>query len=243
MPDLAFSDTKPQKQAILIWTKFMLDQTMVDYAALRRAMVDGQVRTADVTDRPLIRAMLDVPREDFVPAAQAELAYLDLDLPVGGGGRRLLKPMMLAKMLQALDLKSADRVLDVGCATGYAAALLARLSGSVLALEEEPALVAQARSNLSGLGNVAVREGPLRDGHAAGGPYDAILVEGAVEIDPESLCGQLADGGRLICIRGDGPAAKATLYTRSAADLTSRPVFDAFGPVLPGFSRPKSFVF
>ncbi|MFN3351774.1 protein-L-isoaspartate O-methyltransferase family protein, partial [Pseudorhodoplanes sp.] len=134
MPDLAFSDTKPQKQAILIWTKFMLDQTMVDYAALRRAMVDGQVRTADVTDRPLIRAMLDVPREDFVPAAQAELAYLDLDLPVGGGGRRLLKPMMLAKMLQALDLKSADRVLDVGCATGYAAALLARLSGSVLAL-------------------------------------------------------------------------------------------------------------
>lgn len=216
---------------------------MADSTTLRRMMVDGQIRTADVTDRPLIQAMLDVPRERFVPAAQASLAYLDLDLPAGGGTRRLLKPMVLAKMLQALDLSQSMRVLDVGCATGYAAALLARLCGSVVAIEEEAGLAALARANLAGLDYVEVVQGRIADGHAVRAPYDAILVEGAVEIEPEQLCRQLADGGRLICIRGSEPAAKATLYRRDADDITLRTVFDAAGPALPGFVKPASFAF
>jgi protein-L-isoaspartate(D-aspartate) O-methyltransferase len=216
---------------------------MADTATLRRTMVDGQIRTADVTDRTLIQAMLDVPRERFVSPAQASLAYLDLDLPVGDGTRRLLKPMVLAKMLQALDLSADDRVLDAGCATGYAATLLARLCGSVVALEEEAGLASQARANLAGLDYVEVVQGRIADGYPVGAPYDAILVEGAVEVEPEQLCRQLADGGRLICIRGSGPAAKATLYRRDADDLTLRDVFDAAGPALPGFAKPATFAF
>jgi protein-L-isoaspartate(D-aspartate) O-methyltransferase len=214
---------------------------MADFAALRRMMVDGQVRTADVTDRPLIQAMLDVPRERFLPPAQAGLAYLDLDLPVGA--RRLLKPMVLAKMLQALDLSAGIRALDVGCATGYAAAVMARLGASVVAQEEDPGLVAQAKANLAGLGNVAVVEGRLAEGHAPRAPYDVILVEGAVELDPDRLCRQLADGGRLICILGAGPAAKVTMFRRDADDITPRIIFDAAGPALPGFAKPTSFAF
>ncbi len=216
---------------------------MADSATLRRMMVDGQVRTADVTQWPLIQAMLDVPRERFVADAQAGLAYLDLDMPAGEGGRRLLKPMVLAKMLQALDVSSGTRVLDVGCATGYAAALLARLGASVVALEEEPDLAAKARANLAGLDHVEVVQGRLADGYASGAPYQAILVEGATELDPHGLCRQLADGGRLICIRGNGPAGKVTVYSRSGDDITPRTIFDAAGPALPGFVRPLTFVF
>jgi protein-L-isoaspartate(D-aspartate) O-methyltransferase len=206
-------------------------------------MVDGQIRTADVTDRPLIQAMLEVPRERFVPPAQAAIAYLDLDLPVGDGTRRLLKPMVLAKMLQALDLSAGDRVLDVGCASGYAAALMARLAGSVVALEEETPLAAQARAILGGLANIEVVSGRLADGHPAGAPYNAILVEGAIELDPAALCRQLANGGRLVCIRGVGPATKAALYRRDGEDITQRAIFDAAGPVLPGFAKPAVFAF
>ncbi|MGD9920498.1 MAG: protein-L-isoaspartate O-methyltransferase [Pseudorhodoplanes sp.] len=216
---------------------------MADFATLRRMMVDGQVRIADVTDRPLIDAMMEIPREEFVGAAQAGLAYLDCDLPVGDGSRRLLKPMVLAKMLQALDLAPDSRALDVGCATGYATAVMARLCGSVVALEENPALAGQAKASLSGLGNVEMVVGRLADGHAAGAPYDAILVEGAVEVEPEQLCRQLADGGRLVCIRGGGPAAKAMVYRRDGDDITQRPVFDAAAAALPGFAKPAVFAF
>jgi protein-L-isoaspartate(D-aspartate) O-methyltransferase len=219
------------------------DKTMADSATLRRMMVDGQVRPADVTSRPLLQAMLDIPREPFVPAAQVGLAYLDMDLPVGEGGRRLLKPMVLSKMLQALEISADSRVLDVGCATGYAAALLSRFSASVVALEEQPALAAQARANLVGLGNVAVVEGRLADGHAAGGPYEAILVEGAIDLAPDRLCQQLAEGGRLVCILGTGPAAKATIFRRDADDITARTIFDAAASALPGFAKPKTFAF
>jgi protein-L-isoaspartate(D-aspartate) O-methyltransferase len=235
---LAFFAPLPQKRADPV-----LDENMADSAILRRTMVDGQVRTADVTDRPLIQAMLDTPRERFVPPAQAAIAYLDVDLPAGDGGRRLLKPMVLAKMLQALDLTADARVLDVGSAGGYAAAILSRLVASVVALEEQPDLVAQARASLAGLDNVSVVEGKLADGDPAGAPYDAILIEGAVELEPDSLCRQLADAGRLICIRGAGPAAKVVLYRRDAGEMTPRSVFDAAGTLLPGFARPPAFAF
>jgi protein-L-isoaspartate(D-aspartate) O-methyltransferase len=216
---------------------------MADFATLRRTMVDGQIRTADVTDRPLIQAMLDVPRERFVSTNQAALAYLDLDLPAGDGTRRLLKPMVLAKMLQALQISVGQRVLDVGCATGYAAALMSRLGASVVALEEQPVLVRHARANLGSLEGVSVVEGRLADGYAAGAPYDSILVEGAIDRDPDLLCRQLAEGGGLICIRGSGPAAKVVSYRRDGNDITPRAIFDAAGTTLPGFARPAAFAF
>ena len=216
---------------------------MADFAALRRTMVDTQVRTADVTDRALIEAMLETPRELFVPQSSADLAYLDLDFPVGGDDRRLLKPMVLAKMLQALAIGPEDRALDVGCATGYSAALLSQLAASVVALEEDEGLLRAAKTTLARTSNVEVVQGHLVDGYPVGAPYDVILVEGCIGVLPEKLCLQLADGGRLVCISGTGPATKATLYRRDLDDMTGQAIFDASGPSLPGFARPAAFVF
>jgi protein-L-isoaspartate(D-aspartate) O-methyltransferase len=218
---------------------------MTDFAAARRNMVDGQVRTADVTDLRVIAAMLQVPREAFVSPAKAAIAYLDLDVPVGegAGARRLLKPMVLAKLLQAADLSGTDRVLDVGCATGYAAALLARIAGQVVALEQDPALAQAAGAALGALPNVGVQSGPLTEGWPQGGPYDAILLEGATEFAPEGLFRQLKDGGRLVCVLGSSPGAKATVYRRSGDDTGGRSVFDAAAPLLPGFVKPPEFAF
>jgi protein-L-isoaspartate(D-aspartate) O-methyltransferase len=216
---------------------------MADFSALRRTMVDTQVRPADVTDRTLIQAMLDTPRELFVPQSSIGLAYLDLDLPVGGGGRCLLKPMVLAKMLQALNITPQDRALDVGCATGYAAALLSQLAGSVVALEEDAALLRAAKTTLARTSNIEVVEGRLVEGYSATAPYDVILVEGCIGVDPEELCQQLADGGRLVCLAGASPATKATLYRRDQGDMTRQDIFDAAGPSLPGFAKPAAFVF
>jgi protein-L-isoaspartate(D-aspartate) O-methyltransferase len=215
---------------------------MTDFATARRMMVDGQVRTADVTDLRILAAMQEVPRERFVPQASAALAYLDLDLPVGAG-RCLIKPMVLGKLLQEADIKATDRVLDVGCATGYAAAILARLAANVVALEQDAALAQAAKSALSGMPNVTVMTGPLADGWRQGAPYDVILLEGTTEVTPKALCGQLSDGGRLLCIQGRAPATKATLYVRSGADTGARPIFDAAAPVLPGFVKPPAFAF
>lgn len=219
---------------------------MTDFAAARRNMVDGQVRTADVTDLRVISAMLEVPREQFVAPAMAGLAYLDLDVPIGQGAqasRRLIKPMVLAKLIHAAELAATDRVLDVGCVTGYAAALLARIAGEVVALEQDAALADAARAALSPLPNAGVVSGPLIQGWPKSAPYDAILLEGATELAPETLLGQLNDGGRLVCVLGVGPGAKAMLYRRSGGEAGGRPLFDAAAPVLPGFVKPPEFAF
>jgi protein-L-isoaspartate(D-aspartate) O-methyltransferase len=219
---------------------------MSDFSAQRRAMVDGQVRIADVTDLRIISAMLEVPRERFVPAQSAALAYSDLDLPVGGGAkspRRLLKPMVLAKLIQAADIGSAARVLDVGCGTGYAAAVLARVAGEVTALEADEGLVKSATAALAAQPNVRVVAGKLAEGWPSGAPYDAILLEGATEIVPTALCRQLSDGGRLVCVLGSGPGAKAMLYRRSGEEAGGRPIFDASAALLPGFAKPAVFAF
>ena len=216
---------------------------MIDFAAQRRNMVDGQVRTADVTDPRVLSAMMEVPRERFVPAPSAPLAYLDRDLPVGAGGRRLLKPMVLAKLLQAAEIGPADRVLDVGCATGYAAALLSRMAGEVVALEQDETLLTAARSDLAAQSNVRVVAGPLAAGWPAGARYNVILLEGATELVPDALCRQLEDGGRLACVLGGGPGAKAMLYLRNGDDIGGRPLFDASAAVLPGFAKARAFAF
>ena len=142
---------------------------MTDFAAARRNMVDGQVRTADVTDMRILAAMQEVPRERFLPPASAGIAYLDLDVAVSKD-RRLLKPMVFAKLLQAADIAGTDLVLDVGCATGYSAAVIARLAGQVVALEEDPALARAATEALASIPNVTVASVTLREGWPPAGP-------------------------------------------------------------------------
>jgi len=219
---------------------------MTDFAAARRNMVDGQVRTADVTDLRLISAMLEIPRENFMPAAATGLAYIDLDVPLGEGAktpRRLLKPMVLAKLIQAADLGPTDRVLDVGCATGYAAAVLARVAGQVIALEQDQDLAQAATAALLSQPNVRVVNGKLTDGWPKDGPFDAIVLEGATDVVPHALCHQLKDGGRLVCVLGSGPGSKAMLYRRSGEEIGGRPIFDATAALLPGFIKPPAFAF
>jgi protein-L-isoaspartate(D-aspartate) O-methyltransferase len=219
---------------------------MVDFAQARRTMVDSQVRPSDVTDLRLIAAMLDVPREQFVPAARRAIAYLDMDVPVDGqGGRALLNPMVLAKLLAAAGVAEGDRVLDVGCATGYSTAVLAKLAGHVVALEDDVALARIAGETLaaSGVANVSVVSGPLHDGWQREAPYDVIVVEGASEVVPSALLAQLKDGGRLVGVIGSGPMGKATLYRASGSSVTGHTLFDAAAPLLPGFARPAAFVF
>lgn len=220
---------------------------MTDLAAARRMMVDGQVRTADVTDLRLLAAMGELPRERFAPASKAELAYLDRDLPAAEGegraGRRLLKPMVLAKLIQLADIGATDRVLDVGCTTGYSSALLARLAGSVVALEQDRSLARFAEQALAELRNVTVVVGPLVTGWPIAEPYDAIVMQGATEVVPDALLRQLKDGGRLVGILGPGPQRKAMLYRKVDGDVSGRPMFDAAAPLLPGFSRTPTFVF
>lgn len=220
---------------------------MSDFVALRRHMVDGQLRTSDVTDIRVLAAMLDVPRERFVPASFAAVAYLDIDLPAGEGAdmaaRRLPKPQLLGKVLQAAAIADNDNVLVVGSNTGYSAAVIAHLAKSVVALEENTVLVTRAREALSGIANVTQVQGELVKGWPSAGPYDVIVFDGATEIEPHGLCGQLRDGGRLMCVLSNGPGGKAMIYRRSGTSTAGRQVFDAVAPVLPGFTRREAFAF
>jgi protein-L-isoaspartate(D-aspartate) O-methyltransferase len=215
-------------------------KTMSDFAAARRNMVDGQIRTQDVTDQRLIAALLEIPREQFVPVAKAALAYLDLDVPLGDGGRKLLKPMVLAKLVQGAMAESGDHVLDIACGTGYSTVLLAKLCGEVIALEDDAALSRQAQKNLGTRAKIVT--GPLAAGWSSGAPYDVILMNGATEIVPQSLFGQLKAGGRLVCVLGAAPG-KAMVYLRSGSEVSGRALFDAAAPLLPGFSKTPAFVF
>jgi protein-L-isoaspartate(D-aspartate) O-methyltransferase len=221
---------------------------MTGFSTARQKMVDGQVRPSDVTDLRIIDAMLAVPREEFVPENQRPLAYLDLDLDVsetGSAGRFLIKPVVTAKMLQAAAIGETDNVLVVGCATGYAAALAAKLAGRVTATEVDPALVAQACEVLArlGMGNVTVRAAEPADGDPANAPYDVIVLNGATEIAPGRLYRQLKDGGRLVGVFAETQPPRATIVTHSHGEFGSRALFDATVPVLPGLGRLPAFVF
>lgn len=221
---------------------------MIDFAQARRTMVDTQIRVNDVTDGRIVAALMAVPREDFVPAARRDLAYIDDDIAVsepaaGKPARYLIELMVLAKMLHAAEIRSADKVLDIGVATGYSAAVLAEFAASVVAVEEDEALAAAARAALAGRANVTVEAGPLAAGAAAQGPYDVIMLEGAVEAVPQALLDQLKDGGRLVAVVGTGRAAKCLVHSRIGEEISARAVFDAAIPPLPGFAAARGFVF
>jgi len=219
---------------------------MSGFSIARQRMVDGQVRPSDVTDLRIIDAMLAVPRELFVPQNQLAMAYLDLDLDVGGATKRfLIKPAVTAKLLQAADIKACDHVLVVGCATGYIAALAARLAAQVTASESDPTLAGRAKdiSAQLGIANVTVVSAGAAAGAPDFAPYDVIVLNGATEIIPDQLYQQLKEGGRLVGVFATTRPQRALIVTRSHGDFGQRALFDAAVPVLPGLERVPAFVF
>lgn len=211
------------------------------FEPMRRAMVASQLRTTGVNDPRVIAAMGEVPRERFVPADRAAIAYADAQVPLGHG-RALNPPMALGRMLTEARLKGSERALVVGAATGYAAAVLARLVASVVALEEQPELAAAAREALAGTG-VEIVEGPLNAGHAAGAPYDFVLIDGAVEEVPQALIDQVADGGEVALAVIDQGVTRLGIG-RVVADAFGIATYaDAATAALPGFARPRTFSF
>jgi len=220
---------------------------MTDYAQARTRMVDNQLRTNDVTDLRILDAMETVPREKFVPASKRAVAYIDEDLPVGASssGRYMLKPHVFGKLLQLARVDSQDIVLVVGAGTGYSAAVLGKLATSVVAVEEDEDLAQSATAVLLDLGieNSVIVEGPLTAGYAAEGPYDVIVVNGAVDILPEAILKQLKDDGRLVVVEGQGGAGAAQLYQNSNGKVSARFGFNASAPMLPGFEKKEQFQF
>lgn len=217
---------------------------MIDYKAARTKMVDNQIRTTDVTSHAVLDAFLTVAREEFVPEAAKPLAYIDNDIELAPG-RYLMEPSPLAKLIQLAEVGEDDVVLEVGCGTGYASAILSRLGASVVALESDAALAATASETLARLGcdNVAVVTGALEQGYAAEAPYDVIFVHGAVELVPDALFAQLRDGGRLVVVEGYGNASQARLYIKEGGKTSERIVFNTSVKPLPGFRKAREFVF
>lgn len=219
----------------------VLGVSMVDAVQQRVSMVDSQVRPSDVTDRRIIRAMLQVPRENFVPAGREALAYADNDVPVASG-RALLAPRTFAKLVQLADVGDRDRVLVVGCGTGYGAAVLQIMGAEVTALEADAGLLSTAKEQTERCANgVRVVQGPLSEGWASNAPYDAILVEGAVAATPDALLSQLKDGGRLVAVLSAANGGRAILWRRSGQVYGETFGFDAAAGLLPGFARAPAF--
>ena len=215
---------------------------MQDFATRRTMMVDTQVRPNDVTKFPIIEAMLAVAREDFVPAARREAAYVGENISVAPG-RVILEARNFSKMLDALDIQPTDLVLDIGCGLGYSAAVIARMAEAVVALEEGD-LAAQAEAALAqaGCDNVAVVAGALVEGSAKHGPYDAIIIEGGVEEVPAALLAQLKEGGRIAALFMEGALGTVRIGRKIDGEVSWRYAFNATAPLLPGFAAAKGFV-
>lgn len=219
---------------------------MTDALSARRRMVDGQVRVNDVTDARVIGVMLETPREYFVaPDAQAE-AYLDLDPPaLGGWARRLLKPMVAAKLTQAAAITPTDRVLVVGSSSGYLAALAAGLAGQVFGVECDEALATASAENFAraGLPRLPVKVGPIEAGDPANGPYDVILVNGAMEVVPPALLGQIKEGGRMVAVFSADGMREARIWTKVGGETGFRRLFSCGADLLPGLGKRSEFAF
>ena len=219
---------------------------MTDAARQRTNMIESQILTSDVTDRRILQAMGSLPRERFVPAAWADLAYMDEAVPLSAAGRMLMAPRVFAKLLQLAEIGDGNRVLDVGCGSGYSTAVLAKIAKSVVGLELDTRLAEEARLNAAALGlaNAAIVESALPGGAASDGPYDAIVLKGSIAIEPEALLDELKDGGRLVAVvRGEGGLGKATIWRRLGRSHDQWTAFDAAAPKLPGFEPALAFTF
>lgn len=215
---------------------------MTDYAARRTMMVDTQVRPSDVTKFPIIDAMLAVPREAFVPRFLREAAYMGENVDLGGG-RVMLEPRTLAKMLDALEIEGDDLVLDIGPGLGYSSAIMARMAEAVVAVEDDADMVQEAQRILAdnGADNVIMHEGPLPQGASDHGPYDVITIQGAVEHLPEALTDQLKEGGRIACLFMEGALGVVRIGYKIDGKINWRFAFNAGAPVMPGFERHAAF--
>lgn len=215
---------------------------MSEFLSRRVMMVDTQVRPSDVTKYPVIDAMLTIPRELYVPETRREAAYMGENLPLSAD-RVMLEPRTLAKLLDALDIQPEDLVLDLGSGMGYSAAVIARLAGTVVAVEQDEGLAAEAQRLFAeeGVDNALVVVAPLTEGAAKHAPYDVITVQGAVERFPEALAAQLREGGRAGAIFMEGALGTAMIGLKADGRITWRPLFNAAAPVLPGFAMPRSF--
>jgi len=215
---------------------------MTEYSHRRTVMVDSQVRPSDVTKFPIIDALLRVPREVFVPEELKEAAYVGENLPLASN-RVLLEPRSFAKMLDALNIQPHELVLDLGVGLGYSAAVIAHLAEAVVAIEEDPDLAREATERLSeyGADNVAVVTAALAAGEPHHGPYDVIMVEGAVEAVPDAILAQLKEGGRIAAIFVDGSLGAVRLGYKVNNTVSWRFAFNAGAPVIPGFERQDQF--
>lgn len=211
-------------------------------AALRQAMVASQLRTSAVSDTRVVAAMAEVAREDFVPADQAPLAYRDTPLPLGAG-RMQNAPLATGRLLTEARISPADRVLLIGAAGGYTAAVLARLAAEVVAVESDPALVAQARTNLTGIANVSLIEGALTAGAPDVAPFDVLVIDGAIGALPDALVEQLAPGGRVVTGIADRGVTRLASGVRSGGGFGLVPFADIDCVALPGFDAPRAFHF
>jgi protein-L-isoaspartate(D-aspartate) O-methyltransferase len=221
--------------------------TMSDFETARRNMVDGQLRPTKVTDIRILDAMGTLPREMFVDKSRQGIAYVDEDIEIAPG-RHMMEPVVLARLVQALDIGSTDSVLVIGAGTGYDAAVIGTLAGPVVAIESDPQLVETASMLINHLGidNVAVVEAPLADGYAAQAPYDLVFVGGSVPEVPARIADQVAPGGRIVAVLGgaeNGILGRACVMTKVEKSLSGRPIFDAGTQPLPGFEAAAEFVF
>jgi protein-L-isoaspartate(D-aspartate) O-methyltransferase len=217
---------------------------MPDYATLRANMVDTQVMANGVTEERILEAFRAVARELFVPAAKRGIAYAETPIEIVPG-RFLLSPRCFAKLVELADIRAEDTVLDVGCATGYSTAIIARLARRVIALEEDAALVRIASDMLHSLhtANATLVQGALAPGHRGGAPYDVIVIEGGVEEVPAPLLAQLAEGGRLVAMLQREAQGRAIVFLNEAGRMGHRFDFDDSAAVLSGFRQPAGFVF
>ncbi|MBF9058175.1 protein-L-isoaspartate O-methyltransferase [Rhodobacterales bacterium HKCCSP123] len=217
---------------------------MADFAARRRIMVDTQIRPSDVTSFPIIDAMLNVPREAFVPDGARDLAYLGGPIPLGGG-RQLMEPRSIAKMLEALDVTPDELVLEIAPGLGYTTAVLARMAEAVVAVEEDETLAREAEANLSAqsVDNAAVLTASLAEGSPRNAPYDVIVAFAGVEEMPSALTDQLKEGGRIMAVFMSGQLGEVRMGIKVRGEISWRMEFNATAPVLPGFARAPSFEF